>query len=84
MPVDELLKKLNKYLDKSERKKKAHCERIDTLLLKLKEKEKDLEEKLEKETNQKKVKRLKIDLKVVAAQLKKASKRREDLEVKCE
>jgi hypothetical protein len=83
MPVEKLFKKLNDYLDKSERKKKAHCERIDTLLEKLNEKEKDFVGQLENETDPDKRKRLKIELKIVQAHLEKARIRREDLEVKC-
>jgi hypothetical protein len=83
MPVEKLFKKLNDYLDKGERKKKAHCERIDSLLEKLNEKEKDFEEKLENEVDPDNRKRLKIELKIVQAHLEKARIRREDLEVKC-
>lgn len=83
MPIDDVLKRLNSYLNKGERKKKAHCERIDTLLSKLKEKEISLEKKLANEKDPDKRKRIKIDLKVVTAQRKKGKKRRKELDVKC-
>ena len=83
MPIDEVLKRLNSYLNKGERKKKAHCERIDTLLNKLKEKENHLEKKLSNEKDPDKRKRLKIELKVVTAQRKKGQKRRKELNAKC-
>ena len=83
MPVEKLFKKLNDYLDKGERKKKAHCERIDGLLDKLNEKAKDFEGQLEQETDPDARKRLKIELKIVQAHLAKARLRREDLEIKC-
>ena len=83
MPIDDLLKNLNSYLNKGERKKKAHCERIDTLLEKLKEKESRLEKELKKESDPDKRKRIKIELKVITAQRKKGQKRRKDLSAKC-
>ena len=83
MPIDEVLKRLNSYLSKGERKKKAHCERIDTLLEKLKEKENRLEKDLKKENDPDKRKRIKIELKVVSAQRKKGQKRRKELNTKC-
>ncbi len=83
MPLDDLLVKLNNYLDEGQRKKKAHCDRIDDLLEKLKDKQKLLEGQLKKEENSKKRKRIKTELKVVEAQLKKGKKRREELDVKC-
>lgn len=83
MPIDDVLKRLNNYLNKGERKKKAHCERIDTLLNKLKEKEDSLEKKLLDEKDSDKRKRIKIELKVVTAQRKKGQKRRKELNAKC-
>lgn len=83
MPIDDVLKRLNSYLNKGERKKKAHCERIDTLLDKLKEKENRLEKDLKKEHDPDKRKRIKIELKVVSAQRKKGQKRRKELNAKC-
>ncbi len=83
MPLDKLLSKLNNYLDEGQRKKKAHCERIDDLLVKLKEKQKGLESQLKKEKDSGKRKRIKAELKIVEMQRKKGQKRREELEVKC-
>ncbi len=83
MPLDELLEKLSEYLDRGQRKKRAHCEQIDGLLGKLKEKQKLLEGQLRKEKDAKKRKRLKAELKIVEAQRKKGQKRRKELEVKC-
>lgn len=83
MPIDKLLSKLNDYLDKGQRKKKAHCERIDHLLDKLKEKQQELESQLDTEKDSSKRKRLKAELKIVEAQRKKGQKRRVELEVKC-
>ncbi len=83
-PIEKVLAQLHNYLDKGERKKKAHCERIDLLLKKLKDKENNLEKKLANENDSDKKKRLKIELKVVAAQRKKGQKRREELDAKCQ
>jgi len=83
MPLDNLLSKLNNYLDEGKRKKKVHCERIDHLLDKLKEKQKELEHKLEAEKDSGKRKRIKAELKILEAQRKKGQKKREELEVKC-
>lgn len=84
MGIEKLLKDLTDYLDKGERKKKAHCERIDELLAKLEEKEAKLTKKLEKEKDTVKRKRLKTELKIVAVQRKKGVQRREELDTKCE
>ena len=84
MGIEKLLKDLTDYLDKGERKKKAHCERIDELLGKLEEKEAKLTKKLEKEKDTVKRKRLKTELKIVAVQRKKGVQRREELDTKCE
>lgn len=83
MGLKKLLANLNEYLDKGERKKKAHCDRIDALLDKLGEKEKKLEKKLDAEKNPGKRKQLKLELKIVKAQRKKGSKRRNQLRKKC-
>ena len=82
-PISKVLSKLHDYLDQGERKKKAHCERIDSLLNKLKDKEHNLEKKLAAENDPAKKKRLKMELKVVAAQRKKGQKRRKEIDDKC-
>ena len=84
MGIEKLLKDLTDYLDKGERKKKAHCERIDELLAKLEEKEAKLTKKLEKEKDTVKRKRLNTELKIVVVQRKKGAQRREELDTKCE
>jgi hypothetical protein len=83
MGIEKLLKQLQEYLNKEEKKKVAHCDRIDRLLEKLEEKKKKLEKKLAAESNSTKQKRLLTDLKVVKLQLKNGHKRREELSEKC-
>lgn len=83
MPIDKVYKQLASYLDKGERKKKAHCKRIDDLLHQLKKKQGHLEKKLLKETETDKRKRIKTELKIVKAQRKKGNERRKELELKC-
>ena len=83
MGIEKLLKDLKDYLDKGERKKKAHCERIDELLAKLEAKEAKITRKLENEKDTVKRKRLKTELKIVAVQRKKGVQRREELDTKC-
>ncbi len=82
-PIEKVLAKLHNYLDQGERKKKAHCERIDSLLKKLKKKEENLEKKLAGENDPDKKKRLKMEIKVVAIQRRKGQLRREELDAKC-
>lgn len=83
MPIDKLYKKLSAYLDKGERKKVAHCKRIDDLLHQLKKKEAHLKKKLSKETDEAKQKRIKTKLKIIKAQRKKGVERRTELKAKC-
>ena len=84
MGIEKLLDNLKDYLDKGERKKKAHCDRIDELLAKLAEKEKKLRKKLEKEKDERKRKRLSTELKIIAVQRKKGAARRDQLSDKCD
>lgn len=83
MGIEKLLKNLQDYLVKGEKKKVAHCDRIDNLLEKLEEKKKKLEKKLATESNTTKQKRLMTDIKIVTLQLKNGHKRREELSAKC-
>ena len=83
MGLNKLLDNLKDYLDKGENSKKAHCDRIDELLVKLAEKEAKLQLKVENETNEAKKKRLKTELKIIAVQRKKGAARREELSGKC-
>ena len=79
MGIEKLLESLNDYLHKGEKKKSVRCDRIDEILAKLDDKKK----KLDSEKNSTKKKRLKTEIKVVSLQLKKAHKRRAELEGKC-
>ncbi|MCB1852462.1 MAG: hypothetical protein KDI83_17065 [Gammaproteobacteria bacterium] len=83
MGIEKLLDNLKDYLDKGEKKKKAHCDRIDELLAKLAEKEDKLRTKAEAETNISKRKRLNTELKIIEVQRKKGIARREELSGKC-
>jgi len=83
MGIEKLLDSLKDYLDKGEKKKKAHCDRIDELLAKLAEKEAKLQQKLENETDELKKKRLSTELKIISVQRKKGAARREELSGKC-
>jgi len=83
MPLDKLIKKLEGYLSKGERKKLAHCERIDDLLEKLGKKEQKLQKKMANEKSASKRKKLKIELKIISVQKRKGIARREELEKKC-
>ena len=83
MGIEKLLENLKDYLDKGTRKKKAHSERIDSILGQLDEKEKKLKKTLDKEKNAGKRKQLKMELKIINAQRKKGAKRRDELQNKC-
>ncbi|MEJ2622423.1 MAG: hypothetical protein P8163_19880 [Candidatus Thiodiazotropha sp.] len=83
MKINEILEKLKKRLEKAELSDSSKCDRIDELLAQLKKTEQHLKKKLEEETDSKKYMRLKTDLKVVQAQLKKGSKRHNELSRKC-
>jgi len=83
MGIKKLFKNLNEYLDKGNKKKsRITCDRIDHLLEQLKEKEKKLKKRLDKEKNTSKRKRIKTELKVLALQVKKGVKRRDELYAK--
>jgi hypothetical protein len=79
MGITKLLENLNAYLVQGGKKSPAKCDQIDDLLDQLRDKEKKLKKKLEKEKNRSKRKRLKTDLKIVAVQLKKGRKRRDEV-----
>ena len=83
MGIEKLLENLNTYLKKGEKKKSVQCGRIDEILEKLEDKKSKLEKKAEDENNKSKKKRLKTEIKIIALQLKKAYKRREELSKKC-
>ncbi|MET0009428.1 MAG: hypothetical protein ABW124_18545 [Candidatus Thiodiazotropha sp. 6PLUC9] len=84
MKIESLLQNLKKMLKKAELSDKVKCDRIDELLIQLEKKQKRLQGKLENEKNSSKFKRLKTELKVVQAQLKKGNKRRQELGKKCD
>ncbi|RLJ17141.1 hypothetical protein DJ030_15360 [bacterium endosymbiont of Escarpia laminata] len=84
MGIEKLLDSLNGFLKKAEKKKTAQCDEIDALLDKLKEKKKKLEKNQSNENNPTKKKRLSTELKIITLQLKKGSKRRNELKKKCE
>lgn len=71
MGLEKLMKKVQACLDASGRKKKVRCESIEELLEKLKGKEEKLKKKLAKEKNSGKRKQLKLELKIIAVQIKK-------------
>lgn len=83
MNIRTILDNLKKQLDKAEVSDKSKCDRIDELLEKLEKKEKRLQSKLNEEKDSKKYRRLKTDLKIIQAQLKKGKKRRDELSKKC-
>ena len=79
MGLKKLLDNLNEYLNRGEKSNSTPCGKIDKLLEKLEEKKKKLEKKHREEKNNSKKKRLKTELKIVALQLKKGYKRRNNL-----
>ncbi|MEJ1336024.1 MAG: hypothetical protein RPU34_13100 [Candidatus Sedimenticola sp. (ex Thyasira tokunagai)] len=83
MGIKKLLNKLNEYLDNANNNKKVKCDQIDEILRRLAEKEKSLKEKLSKEKNSSKKRRINIDLKIVKAQRKKGVAKRSELQKKC-
>jgi hypothetical protein len=70
MGLQKLIKKLENYLNG----KKNHCDEIRELLEKLGEKQEKIERKLEAEEGTSKRKSLKLELKIIHAQSKKAKK----------
>ncbi len=83
MGLKKLIGNLRDYLDEGERKDSVRCDRIDTLLNKLADKEAKLEKKIAKESSPGKRKKMKMELKVIAVQRKKGIERRKQLEEKC-
>lgn len=84
MGAKKLLDKLHKYLDQGEKKKDAvRCEQIDQILDKLDKKERKLRSKLENEKDKSVRKRLEMEVRIIALQRKKGSKRRKELQEKC-
>ena len=84
MGIKKILRKLQKYLAKGDKKKaQVHCEKVDNLLLKLKKKETRLKQKLASEKNKHTRKQLTLELKIVSLERKKGAKRRNELAKKC-
>lgn len=84
MGIKKTLRKLHNNLDKGDKKKaQIHCERIDDLLDKLKNKKAKLKKLLASEKNKHKRKQLTLELKIVSLELKKGIKRRKELAEKC-
>lgn len=84
MGIEKLFGKLQKHLDKGEKKKAAvRCERIDELLEKLEKKEHQLKKKIAGEKDKRNRKQLNMELRIVSLQLKKGAKRRKELAEKC-
>ena len=79
MGINKLIKNLKSQLSKGEKKGKASLDQIDDLLCELKQKEKKLARKKDKENITYKRKNLKLDLKIVQVQLKKGKARRAEL-----
>ena len=79
MGINKLIKNLQNQLSKGEKKGKVSMDRIDDLLGELKQKEKKLEHKLDKEKNSSERKHLKLELKIVRVQFKKGKVRRAEL-----
>jgi len=79
-----LLEKLHKYLDQGEKRDAAvRCEQIDLILDKLEKKERKLKSKLEAEKDKSTRKQLEMEMRIIALQRKKGSKRRKELQEKC-
>jgi Rad3-related DNA helicase len=83
MVLGKVIKKLQEYLDKAGRKKAVSCDAVDDLLQQLEEKRKKLEKRLEKEDHGRKRRELKLDLKIVTAELKRGKQRRKELRNRC-
>lgn len=83
MGVDKLVKNLHENLDKVDLKNAtARCHRIESLLGKLKKKEKKLKKKLAIEKNKTKRKSLALEIRIVSLELKKGNKRCKELKEK--
>lgn len=76
MGLEKLIKQLGHMLDEPGKNKKADCESIEDLLDKLKKKKNKLEKEIKKEDRASKRKKLKLELKITSAELKKGQKLR--------
>jgi len=80
MGLNKLIKHLQETLSDGTDKNHTSCERIEELLGEIEAKEKKLKQKLSEETNTKKRKDLKLQLKIASTQLKKGMARLHELE----
>ena len=84
MGLDKLIKKLKQKLNKGHKSKNENrCEQIDSLLEKLKKKERELKNLLADENDKSERKHLKLELKIASVERKKGLKRRAELKKKC-
>ncbi|MBT3203969.1 MAG: hypothetical protein HOM14_14070 [Gammaproteobacteria bacterium] len=84
MGLDKLIKKLKQNLNKGTKSKnEIRCEQIDSLLEKLKKKERELKNLLADENDKSERKHLKLELKIASVERKKGLKRRAELKKKC-
>jgi hypothetical protein len=82
MKRKKLLNKLAGFLDMKERKQRKHHDELEMLLMKLKDKEADLEKEVLLEKDVHKIKRLNKELDIVKAQYAKGMKALQDLETR--
>lgn len=82
MKSKKLMEKIADWLDSGPKKKRHHRAELESLLMKLKEKETAVKEKLGKEKNKKKYKRLMNELSIVKAQQVKGARVLKGLEEK--
>lgn len=80
MALEQMVKELKGYF---KGKGKLRCDAIDDLLEQLAEKKKHLEKKIEKESGASKRKHLKLELKIVSAELEKGKQRRKEIKQRC-
>lgn len=78
---DKIINELKGYLKGGQ--EGIQCGAIDNLLLKLNERVNKTEKRLEKEGNEAKRKHLKLELKIAKAELKRAERRRKELNKEC-
>lgn len=83
MKLSKILKNLDKYLHKAKASNAVRCDQLDSLLDELKSKGKKTEKALAKEKGGTERKQLKLELKMIKVELRKAKERRKELSAKC-
>lgn len=83
MGLEKIIKQLKEHLDRGAKKKSVRCDAVDDLLKKLDERKKKLEKKLDKESSGSKRKHLKLELKIVDAEIKRGRDRRQQIKKSC-